>query len=70
MHVVNCDNFEKCLDVMKEELKSMELNNVWNLVELLEGRKRVGSKLVFRTKHDFHSNLECYKVILVSQGYT
>jgi len=34
-------NFEKWLDVMKEELKSMKHNDVWNLVELPEDYKRI-----------------------------
>jgi len=35
--VVNCDNFEKFLDAIKEDLKSMEHNDVWSLLELPNG---------------------------------
>ena len=42
----------KWLDAMKDELKSMAHNDIWDLVELLEGCKRVGYTLVFKTKHD------------------
>ena len=41
---VSCDNSDKWLDAMKDELKSMEQNGVWDLVELPEGCKRVGCK--------------------------
>ena len=39
--VINGDNSDKWLDAMKDELKSMTHNDVWDLVELLEGCKRV-----------------------------
>ena len=37
---------------MKEKLKSMDHNGVWDLVKLLEGYKRIGCEWVFKTKHD------------------
>ena len=45
---INSDKSDKWIDVMKEELKSMTQNNVWDLVELLEGSKRVGCKWFLR----------------------
>jgi len=39
---INGDNSDKWLDAMKDELKSMAHNDVWDLVELQEGCKRVG----------------------------
>ena len=36
---INSDKSNKWIDVMKEELKSMTQNNVWDLVELPEGSK-------------------------------
>ena len=58
---INDDNSDKWLDVMKEELESMAQNDVWDLIELPEGCKRVGCKWVFKTKRDSHGNIECYK---------
>ncbi|GJX10760.1 retrovirus-related pol polyprotein from transposon TNT 1-94 [Tanacetum coccineum] len=55
---------------MKEELKSMAQNEVWDLVNLPEGSKRVGCKLVLRTKRDSKGNVERYKARLVAKGYT
>ncbi|WVZ23331.1 hypothetical protein V8G54_001875, partial [Vigna mungo] len=46
------NNSENWLSAMKEELKSMDDNKVWDLVELPKGSKRVGCKWVFKTKHD------------------
>ena len=67
---MDCDNADKWLDAMKDELKSMEHNGVWDLVELPEGCKRVGCKWVFKTKRDSHGNLERYKARLVAKGFT
>ena len=66
----SCDNSNKWLEAMKEELRSMEQNGVLDLVELLEDCKRVGCKLFFKTKHDPHGNLKHYKVKLVAKGFT
>ena len=55
---------------MKEELKSMAENNVWDLVELPEGFKQVGYKWVFKTKRDSNGNIERFKARLVAKGYT
>lgn len=67
---IECSNSEKWIDAMKEELKSMSDNNVWDLVELPEGYKRVGYKWVFKTKRDSKGNIEKYKARLVAKGYT
>jgi len=55
---------------MKDELKSMTHNDIWDLVELPEGWKRVGCKWVFKTKRDSQGNIECYKARLVAEGFT
>jgi len=67
---MNSDNFDKWLDAMKDELKSMTQNCVWDLVELSEGCKIVGCKWVFKTKRDSHGNIERYKARLVAKGFT
>ena len=63
-------NSEKWLNAMKEELKSMDDNKVWDLVELPKGSKRVGCKWVFKTKRDSKGNVERYKARLVAKGFT
>ena len=42
--VVSCDNFEKWLNDMKEEINSMKHNGVWDVLEFPKGCKRVGCK--------------------------
>ena len=67
--VINCDN-SKWLNAMKDELQSMIQNDVWDLTKLLEGCKIVGCKWVFKTKCDFHDNIERYKAQLVAKYFT
>ena len=63
-------NSDKWLNAMNEEIKSMSDNKVWDLVELPEGYKTVGSKWVFKTKRDSKGNIERYKARLVAKGFT
>ena len=56
--------------VMKTEMKYLQENQVWDLVELPKGRKTVGSKWVFKVKTGADGSVERYKAQLVAQGYT
>ena len=55
---------------MKDELKSMEQNEVWDLVELPQGFKKVGCKLVFKIKRDSTCNIERHKARIVAKDFT
>ena len=55
---------------MEKEIKSLQENEVWELVELPDGRKPVGNKWVFKLKTDEDGKIERYKARLVAQGYT
>ena len=55
---------------MKDEMKSMKDNEVWDLVELFEGVKPIGCKWIFKTKKDSKGNIERYKARLVAEGFT
>ena len=55
---------------MKDEIKSMQDNDVWHLVELLEGVKPIGCEWIFKTKNDSKGNIERYKTRLVAKGFT
>ena len=68
--VMNSPNKEKWEDAMKDELKSLQKNDVWELVKLPNGRKTVGSKWVFKEKIGDDGSIERYKVRLVAQGYS
>ncbi|RDY14563.1 hypothetical protein CR513_00359, partial [Mucuna pruriens] len=63
-------NSQKWIDSMKDELKYMQGNDIWDLVELLEGVKHIGCKCIFETKKDSKGNIERYKARLVSKGFT
>ena len=43
---------------MKDEMKSMNDNEFWNLVELSEGVKPIGCKWIFKIKKDSKGNIE------------
>ncbi|CAI7801009.1 unnamed protein product [Closterium sp. NIES-53] len=54
---------------MESELKSIEENGTWELVELSEGRKAIMSKWLFKIKSDADGKIERYKSRLVVKGY-
>src|SRR5436190_7274274 len=43
---------QKWIDTIKEEFKSMQENQVWDLVPLPEGKRPIGCKWLFKTKKD------------------
>ena len=55
---------------MEEEVKSMQKNDVWKLVEPPQDRQVIGSKWVFKRKIDSDGSVERYKARLVAQGFT
>ena len=65
------DSSKKSWDsAMKEEMKSLQSNDVWDLVPLPDGRKIVGSKWVYKVKVAADGTVERYKARLVAQGYS
>ncbi|CAI7770970.1 unnamed protein product, partial [Closterium sp. NIES-53] len=54
---------------MESELKSIEENGTWELVELPEVRKAITSKWLFKIKSDADGKIERYKSRLVAKGY-
>jgi hypothetical protein len=46
------------LEAMKDEMKSMSTNDVWDLEEISKGAKTVGCKWVYKTKCDSKGNIE------------
>ena len=58
------------INAMKDEMKSMKDNDVWDLVELPKGVKPIGCKWIFKTKRDSKGNIERYKARLVAKGFT
>jgi hypothetical protein len=64
------ENSLKWREAMEEELKSMSSNDVWDLVEMLDGAKRVGYKWVYKIKYDFKGKIKRFKARLIAKGFT
>ena len=56
---------DACLD----ELKSIEKNEVWNLVDLPVGAKAIGLTWIFKIKRNPDGSINKYKARLVAKGY-
>ena len=54
---------------MKSKMKSMKVNDVWILVDPLEGVKPIGCKWIFNRKRGVDGKVETYKVRLIVKGY-
>ncbi|CAI7822559.1 unnamed protein product [Closterium sp. NIES-53] len=67
--VLESSDAEEWKKAMESELKSIEENGTWELVELPEGRKAITSKWLFKIKSDADGKIECYKSRLVAKGY-
>jgi hypothetical protein len=60
----------KWLDAMEDEMRSMSVNKVWDLEEILKGTKTVGCKWVYKTKCDSNGNIERFKAQLMTKNFT
>ena len=54
---------------MKFEMESMEINDVWTLVDPSEGIKSIGCKQIFKRKRGVDGNVETFKAHLVAKDY-
>ncbi|CAI7871581.1 unnamed protein product [Closterium sp. NIES-54] len=60
---------EEWKKAMESELKSIEENGTWELVELPKGRKAITSKWLFKIKSNADGKIERYKSRIVAKGY-
>ena len=58
------------MEAMNEEIKCLNNNNTWDLVDLPESRRAVGSKWVFKKKLDENNQVISHKARLVAQGFS
>ncbi|GJT95550.1 putative ribonuclease H-like domain-containing protein [Tanacetum coccineum] len=58
------------IEAMQEELLQFQLQKVWTLVNLPNGKRAIGTKWVFRNKKDGRGIVVRNKARLVAQGYT
>ena len=54
---------------MVEEMKSIEKNRTWEMMELPKGKNAIGLKWVFKTKYTADGSLQKHKYRLVATGY-
>ncbi len=54
---------------MDEEMAALDANMTWELVPLLEGKKAIGCKWVYKMKHNSDGSISRYKARLVAKGY-
>ena len=55
---------------MNKEMAALESNDTWELVPLLNGKKAIGYKWVYKVKHKADGNIERYKARLDAKGYS
>jgi len=54
---------------MDEEMAALNANATWELVALLEDKKAIGCKWVYKVKHNVDGSMSRYKARLVAKGY-
>ena len=59
----------KWMKAMDEELKSIEVNNTWSLVELPQDKKEIDVKWVYKVKLNPKGELTRHKTGLVAKGF-
>lgn len=67
---IDMSDSDSWLEAMYEETTSLKKNQTWDLVPLLEGRKLLGYKWVFKKKIGLDGSVDKYKARLVAKGYS
>ncbi|GJQ89315.1 putative ribonuclease H-like domain-containing protein [Tanacetum coccineum] len=70
MKVIQALEDPSWIEAMQEELLQFQLQKVWTLVNLPNGKRAIGTKWVFRNKKDERGIVVRNKARLVAQGYT
>jgi hypothetical protein len=60
---------KKWLGAMESEIQSIDDNQVWNLVDPIDGVRPIGCKWVIKKKTDKDRNVHIYKARLVTKGF-
>lgn len=60
---------EKWVKAMKEELRAIENNETWVLVNLLDHKKSIAVKWVYKIKLNLDGTVNKYKARLVAKGF-
>jgi hypothetical protein len=67
---VKGSNNDKWKETMKDEIKALDRNATWDMVEFPRDRKIVGCKWVYKMKKGLDDKVERYKARLVAKGYS
>ena len=55
---------------MNTKMESIYSNQVWSLVDPLDGTKPIGCKWIYKRKREIDGKVETFKARLVAKGYT
>ena len=66
---ISSPNFKKWLEAMKSKIQSMYDNQVWTLIDPIDGLKTIGFKWVFKKKIGMDGNVHTFKERLVAKGF-
>jgi len=75
IHEVEPTYFEQAVgnpkwdNAMDEEMVALDVNVTWELVALLEDKKAIRCKWVYKVKHNVDGSVSIYKAKLVAKGY-
>jgi len=67
---IDSPNHKEWMEAMRDEMDSMARNKVWELVDLLFGRKSIRNKWVFKIKHRTDRLIDKFKARLVAKVFT
>jgi hypothetical protein len=60
---------EKWQSAMRSEIDSMDDNQIWNLVDTLDGVKHIECKWIYMKRRDMDGNVHIHKARLVAKGF-
>jgi hypothetical protein len=65
-HAVGNPKWDNAMD---EEMVALDVNATWELVAILNDKKEIWCKWVYKVKHDADESMSRYKARLVAKGY-
>jgi hypothetical protein len=67
---MHCPQSDRWRDAALLEYNTLVENGTWEIVDLPEGQKAIGSGWVFKVKHNQDGSIERFKARLVAKGYS